>query len=155
MLQTISRSEVERFYDAYATQQFAVVASFLHDDVQWTVSGPVDVLSFCGTRRGKAEVISSIRRSVPALFREREFRSERMLVDGNAAAVLGHFAATKSDGRVVRYRLAQFIEFHDGKIVSFLSVIDSFDAVEQVTGRPIVLDTPPDEWPADSDIVVL
>jgi ketosteroid isomerase-like protein len=98
----------------------------------------------------------SIECCVPAIFRERKFHSERMLVDGNAAAVLSQFSATKSDGRIVRYRLAQFIRFRDGKIASYLSVIDSFNAVEQVTGRPIVLETQPgDEWPGDPDIVAL
>jgi ketosteroid isomerase-like protein len=155
MPQTVSRSEVEKFYNAYATRQFAVVAMFLHDDVNWAVSGPVDVLSFCGVRQGKAEVMRSLERIVPETFREREFRSERMLIDGNDVAVLSQFSAIKIDGRVVRYRLAQFIRFRDGKIASYVSVIDSFNAVEQVTGRPIVLETEPGGELGDSDIVAI
>ena len=41
------------------------------------------------------------------------------------------------DGRVISYRLAHFIAFRDGKVVENLSLIDSFDAVEQVLGHPL------------------
>ena len=52
------------------------------------------------------------------------------------------WARREADGRVISYRVANFVRFRDGKIVENLSLIDSFDAVEQVLGRPIEVPTP-------------
>jgi hypothetical protein len=52
-----------------------------------------------------------------------------MLVDGDRAAVLGRLTATKrASGQAISYRIAQFIQFRDEKVV------DSFDAVQQLLG---------------------
>jgi ketosteroid isomerase-like protein len=46
-------------------------------------------------------------------------------------------------GRVLSFRLAQFIRFRDGKLCEMRAILDSFDIVEQVeatqSGRPIGL----------------
>jgi len=52
MSYSVPRTVVEGFYKAYATRDIAKVAPFIHDDVEWTISGPVDFLPFCGTHRG-------------------------------------------------------------------------------------------------------
>jgi ketosteroid isomerase-like protein len=56
-----------------------------------------------------------------------------MLVDGDRAAVLGRLTATKrASGQAISYRIAHFIQFRDEKVVDYVSIIDSFDAVEQL-----------------------
>ena len=61
-----------------------------------------------------------------------------MVVDGDRVATLNRLSATRSDdGRVISYRLAHFMRFRDGKVVENLSLIDSFDAAEQVLGHPL------------------
>ena len=40
-------------------------------------------------------------------------------------------------GHAISYRIAQFFRFHDQKVVEYVSLIDSFDAAEQVLGRPL------------------
>jgi len=58
-----------------------------------------------------------------------------MLVDGDRAAILAKLIATKSDGgRAISYRIAHFIQFRDEKVIDYVSIIDSFDAVEQMLG---------------------
>ena len=56
MVQTVSRSIVQGFYLAYVSRDPARMAAFLDDDVQWLVTGPVDLLEYCGLRRGKEAV---------------------------------------------------------------------------------------------------
>ena len=51
-------------------------AEFFADDVEWTISGPVDVLLFCGTRRGKAAVLDMMERLVPLVFRHHQVRAQ-------------------------------------------------------------------------------
>jgi ketosteroid isomerase-like protein len=63
-----------------------------------------------------------------------------ILVDGNRAAVFGKLMASRCDlDQPISYRLAQFARFRDEKLVEFISIIDSFDAVEQVLGHPIAV----------------
>lgn len=139
----VSRAFVEAFYRAYASRDCERIAPFLDDEVEWTISGPVDVLPFCGRRQGKAAVLDLIERGVTQVFRVFSFVPDAMLVDGDRVATLNRLSARRSeDGRVISYRLAHFIRFRDGKIVENLSLIDSFDAVEQVLGHPLAVHEP-------------
>ena len=134
----VSRKTVEAFYDAYAKRDVARIEPFLDDEVQWTISGPVDVLPFCGTHSGKTDVLDLIKRLVPQMLRTFSFVSDAVLVDGDRVALLSRQSARRAtDGRVVSYRVANFIRFRDGKVVENLSLLDSFDAVEQLIGHRI------------------
>jgi ketosteroid isomerase-like protein len=136
----LSRALARAFYEAYASRDVARVAPFLDDDVLWTISGPVELLPYCGTRHGKAAVLDMIGRLVPELFHVTSFMPETLLVDGDRAATLNRLSGRRSDdGRVISYRAAQFVQFKDGKVVEYCSVIDSFDAAEQVLGHRIEL----------------
>jgi ketosteroid isomerase-like protein len=115
--------------------------------VAWSISGPVDVLPFCGTRRGKAAVLDLIGRLVPEIFSIRSFVRASLLVDGDRAATLNRLSATRhDDGRVISYRVAQFIRFCGGKVIEYTSIIDSFDAAEQMLGHSLFVQ---DDQPAD------
>jgi ketosteroid isomerase-like protein len=138
MGQSISRAVVDAFYKAYSEHDTDAVAQFLDDDVQWTISGPVDILPFCGTCRGKAAVLDLIGRQVPEVLRVTSIKHDMVLVDGDRVATLNRLWARRADhGRVISYRLAHFMRFRDGKVAEHLSLIDSFDAAEQVLGHPL------------------
>jgi ketosteroid isomerase-like protein len=140
MKQPVPRSVVDAFYKAYAARDARKIAEFLDDDVEWTISGPVDVLPFCGTRHGKAAVLDLIERLVPEVFRVFSFVPDAVLVDGDQVATLNRLSARRNgDGRVISYRLSHFMRFRNGKVVENISLIDSFDAVEQVLGHSIDL----------------
>jgi ketosteroid isomerase-like protein len=135
---SVPRSSVEAFYKVYAARDVEKIADFLHDDVEWTISGPVDLLPFCGTHRGKADVIDMIRRQVPMVLRTFSFVAEAIVTDGDQVAMLSRQSAKlTSDGRTISYRVANIMRFRDGKVIENLSLIDSFDAVEQVIGQPL------------------
>ena len=137
MSEPVTRALVEAFYKAYAERDADKIGQFLDDDVEWSISGPVDVLPFCGTRHGKAAVLDMVVRLIPEVFRVFSFVPDAMLLDGDQAATLSRLAARSGDGRVISYRLAHFVRFRAGKIIRNLSLIDSFDAVEQVLGHPL------------------
>jgi ketosteroid isomerase-like protein len=143
MTHTVTLETAQAFYKAYAARDIARMAEFIADDVEWTISGPVGVLPFCGTRQGKKAVLDLIEKGVPSVFRVVSFVLDQLLVDGDRVASLNRLSAHAPDGRVISYRLAHFLRFRDGKIVENLTLIDSFDAVEQVLGHPLVPDSPP------------
>ena len=138
MSYSVPRTVVEGFYKAYATRDIAKVAPFIHDDVEWTISGPVDFLPFCGTHRGKADVLAMIEHKVNAVIRTVSFVPESIVVDGDRVAMLSRQAAKRTkDGCVVRYRVANIMRFCDGKVIENLSLLDSFDVVEQLIGQQL------------------
>lgn len=135
MSKQVPRAVVEAFYHALSIRDMDRLATYLDDEVVWTISGPVDILPFCGQRVGKDVVMKLLERDIPTLLSSRRFVAKTMLVDGDRAAVLGKLAATKRDGgRAISYRIAHFIQFRDEKVIDYVSIIDSFDAVEQMLG---------------------
>jgi len=131
----VPRAVVEAFYRALADRDMGTLASYLDDDVVWTISGPVDILPFCGQRVGKDGVMKLLMQDSPAFLSNRRFVPNIMIVDGNNAAVLARLTATKrEDGHAISYRIAHFIKFQEEKVVEYVSIIDSFDAVEQMLG---------------------
>jgi len=131
----VPRAVVEAFYRALSNRDMDRLATFLDDNVKWTISGPVDILPFCGQRVGKDVVMDLLVRDIPTLLEGRRFAAQVMLVDGDRAAVLGKLTATKRvGGRAISYRIAHFIQFRNEKVIDYISIIDSFDAVEQMLG---------------------
>jgi ketosteroid isomerase-like protein len=144
MAYSVPRAVVDAFCTAYAARDPVKVAPFLHDDIEWTVSGPMEVLPFCGTFRGKAAVLELIGTLVPSVLRVFSFVPESFLVDGDQLAMLNRQSGRRgADGRVISYRVANFMRFADDKLITNLSLIDSFDAVEQVLGHPLTLQVSP------------
>ena len=138
MSYSVSRAVVDAFYKAYATREGAKIAPFIHDDVEWTISGPVDYLPFCGTHNGKANVMDMIEHKVKAVLRTFSFVPESIVIDGDRVAMLSRQSARRTkDGVTISYRVANVMRFKDDKVIENFSLIDSFDAVEQVLGQPL------------------
>ncbi len=150
----VPRRVVDDFYAAYARREFATIERFLDDDVDWSVVGPVDVIHFCGQRRGKAAAMEFFLRSVPQVLDIISFVVEELLVDGDRAAAFCRLSAVyRPTGRSIGYRLSHLVHFRDQKVVKFCSMIDSFDAAEQMLGHPLDVHqetgAPPAAWADD------
>ena len=140
MTTAVSRTTVAAFFQAFASKDPVKLAPFLHDDVVWLVAGPVELIRYCGERRGPAAVLDMFSRIAPAILRLTGFRPEMLLVDGNQCAMLARLTGEVPEtGRVISYRCTQFIQFVDEKVIAYRSVIDSFDAAQQFLGHPIGL----------------
>ena len=152
MAYAVPRAVAQTFYNVYAAREIEKIAAFLHDDVEWTISGPVDVLPFCGVHRGKADVLDLIKRRVPEVLRVFSFLPDEFLVEDDQVATLNRLSARRTDdGRVISYRVANFIRFRDDKVIENLSLLDSFDAVEQLLGHSLSVH---DGEPADEGYLV-
>jgi ketosteroid isomerase-like protein len=142
----ISRDLVEEYFRACVSRDPARLARCLDDDVQWTLGGPVDLLPFCGQRRGKQAVIDTIVGLTPKIMRMTGMDIEELLIDGDRAAAIIRVSAIHAvTGRTVSYRNAHFLRYRDGKLAELRALIDTFDAAEQLLGHPI--DTSRDEPP--------
>ena len=156
----LNRLAAEGFYRALASRDGARIAAYLTDDVDWMSIGPVEMLSFCGPRHGKAAVMEVFERLIPAVVDVTSYVTDILLVDGDRAAGLNRLTARlHATGRVITCRLANFMRFRDGKICEYRSLMDSFAAVEEFIGQrldfhhgiaPISRDLMP--FPAGSDL---
>ena len=154
--QQLKRSVVEGFYKTQASRDPERIAPFLDDDVEWSISGPVDLLCFCGIWRGKQAALEIFTRLVPQVFDVIGFEQDELLIDGESVATLNRLSAIQcATGRRISYRVAQFLRFRDGKIVNVRALLDSFNAAEQVLGYRITL--APDRLTRvnDSDLIAI
>jgi ketosteroid isomerase-like protein len=140
MAAPVCRTVVQAFYAAFASRDPVRIDPFIHDEAVWMIVGPIDLLCFCGLRRGKAAVMELFERVVPSVLRVTGFDLEILLVDGDRAASFNRVTAIqRATGRTISYRCSQFLRFQDDKVIEFRSVIDSFDAAEQMLGHHIDL----------------
>ena len=138
MGESVSRATVQAFYEALASRDPVRVAQCLADDVEWQMSGPVDLFVFCGYRRGKAAVVDYIGRLVPSMLSIKRFDLDDIVIDGDTAGMINKITSVQKDtGRVLTYQTAVFVVFRDGKVVSMKGISDTFDMAEQVVGHRI------------------
>ncbi len=140
MANTVTRQVVDAFYDAYTTGDRDTLAAMLHDNVEWSISGPIAVLLYCGERHGKAQVLEMACNILPSVLAELRVRHESVVISGDSVATVNRLTARRrSDGRQIGYRFAHFIRFQDGKVIETLSIIDTFDAAEQMLGHSLAV----------------
>jgi ketosteroid isomerase-like protein len=137
MTETTIRPIVEAFYQASADRDVERAMSLIAEDVDWLVQGPVDVFAFLGQRRGKSAVREGYR-EVARSLEVTGYQVEILLVDADrAAALIRLTSVVRATGKVMSIRTSQFSRFRDGKMVEMRAVLDSYDMVEQVIGRPL------------------
>jgi len=152
MTETTIRPIVEAFYKASAERDIERALSFVADDVDWLVQGPVDLFKFLGQRHGKAAVREGYD-EIAQKLQITGYEVKTLLVDGDQAAALIRLTSiVRATGKVMSVRTSQFSRFRAGKIVAMHGVLDSFDMVEQTLGRSLELTTA-DLAPVDSGSV--
>jgi ketosteroid isomerase-like protein len=130
-----TRTLVRRLYEAYARGDGERVAALIHDDIDWAIYGPVDVFPFAGARRGKEAVLKALA-VIARDYELRRYVPEIILADGDRAAVMSDIAfMQRSTGRILRFRLANFLRFVDGRLAEFREFSDTFDVTQQALGR--------------------
>jgi ketosteroid isomerase-like protein len=129
------RAIAERFYRASAERDIERALSFIDEDVDWLVQGPVDVFPFLGQRRGR----NAVREGYREIARKLEvtgYDREALLVDATRTAALIRISSiVRVTGRVMSVRTSQFARWHGGRIVEMRGVIDTYDMVEQSLGH--------------------
>jgi ketosteroid isomerase-like protein len=141
---------VEAFYQAYCTRDPDRIGMYLDDDVEWVVEGPVEVISFYGTWRGKAAVLDRFRRIVPQVTDFKKLDIDALLVDGESSAMFGRITSVqRKTGRLISHRCAHLVRYRAGKVFYLRVLTDNLDAVEQFLGHRIDLTSDPDDRAGD------
>jgi ketosteroid isomerase-like protein len=131
------RALVDDLCRAYRDGDRERVAAIIDDDIDWLISGPVEIFPFEGARRGKAAVLKVLG-EIAAQYRLERYQPEIVVVDGDRAAVLSDVAfEQRATGRMLRFRVVNFLRFRDGRLVEFREFANTFDLVEQALGQHI------------------
>jgi ketosteroid isomerase-like protein len=156
MTNVAMRQRVRDFYQARMSRDPAKIAPFLDEDVTWSISGPIDLIPFCGQRRGKEAVMDAIVRLAPAVMTVTKVEFEELLVDGDRVAGFTRLTAIRAGGagRIISYHRAEFFRFRDNKIVAYRAILDSLDAAEQVLGHSIDLSQTPKQADDGGDLII-
>jgi ketosteroid isomerase-like protein len=130
-----TRGIIEDMYSAYGRRDFDRVAALIHDDVDWIIYGPMQIFPFAGARRGKAAVLEALG-GIARDYELERYEPKVMVVEGDRAAVMSEVAfKQRSTGRMLRFRVANFLRIEDGRLIEFREFANSFDLVEQAIGR--------------------
>ncbi len=137
MADSDTRARVRELYEAYERRDLDRVGALIHDDIDWVIYGPVVVFPFAGPRRGRAAVLDVLA-AVAKAFELERYQREIVLVDGDRAAVMADASFRQhGTGRMLRFRVANFLRFEDGRLVEFREFANTFDVVEQALGREL------------------
>ncbi len=153
MAHSVTRQVVDAFYAAYTAGDRAELETLLHEDVVWSIRGPVAIMLYCGERHGKAQVLELAATILPSVLADMKIAHQSVVISGDEVATLNRLTARRrSDGRSIGYRFSHFLRFKDGKVIETLSIIDTYDAAEQMLGHPL---TARDDTPAGADNLVM
>ena len=132
-----TRETVRALYEAYARRDFEHIAASLHDDIDWVIYSPIAVFPFAGQRRGRAAVLQAMA-AIAENYLLESYVNEILLVDGARAAAMSDVSfVQRATQRKLRFRVANFLRFQDGKVIEFREFANSFDVVEQALGREL------------------
>jgi uncharacterized protein len=116
-LTELLRKRLYELYAAYAAGRIDEVLREYDDNVTMTSYAPVDIFPYLGRKQGKTAVAATM---TVARLRQRV------------------------TGRIIQLFIADFIRFDKGRIVELRQFMDSFDAVQQVLGREILISKTPE-----------
>jgi ketosteroid isomerase-like protein len=119
--------------------QLGDLEALIDDDVDWAIYGPIDMFPFLGARRGRAAVLEVVRQIADNVRVHRFDRESIMLGVDSAASMIRYSLTALDSSKPISLRLAHFAQFKAGRLLSIRVLVDTFDLVEQVLGRPIHL----------------
>ena len=127
------------WHRAINERQFDEFEAAIDEDVEWAIYGPIDMFPFLGARRGKAAVLDVVGQ-IADNFQVRKFERETVMLGVDSAASMMRYSLTAVDSdKPISLRIAHFVRFRAGRLLSMRVLLDSFDLVEQTLGHPIHL----------------
>lgn len=133
------RQLVYRSYEAYDRGERTFVLDLFDDDIEWTFYSPPEALPIPNRVRGKLSVLAALKK-IDEVVENIRNDLQLVLVDGDRAAVIcDRSLRQRASGRVMRYKLAAFHRYRNGRLVEYTAFADGMDLIQQALGREIEL----------------
>jgi ketosteroid isomerase-like protein len=111
----------------------------IDDDVDWVIYGPIELFPFLGARRGKAAVLEVCRQISENVQVHRFDRESIVLGEDTAASMIRYSLTALDSNKPINLRLAHFAQFKAGRLLNIRVLLDTYDLVERMVGRPMHL----------------
>ncbi len=133
------QATMDALFAAYAQGDFERVTSLMDESIEWMIYAPVTIFPFAGPRRGRAAAVQTMR-EIAQDYAIESYRREFVTVEGERVAVVADVRMRqRATARILRFRVANFMRFTDGRLAEFREFINSFDVVEQALGRELAV----------------
>ena len=137
MTEDLHRQRVLNFLEIYYSGDIEGALSRCTDDIEFIANAPVDLLPHMGHRQGK-DAMRQMWTTVHARYSEMRCEVPILVAEGDKVAVnIRVFFRKRSNQRMVRFDIAAFYTFREGRIAEIREIIDTFDMVEQVLERDV------------------
>jgi ketosteroid isomerase-like protein len=133
------QATMDELYAAYVQGDFDRLSSLMDESIEWMIYAPVTVFPFAGPRRGRAAAVQTMREIAQAYAIESYQREIVTVKEERVAVVADVRMRQRATQRMLRFRVANFMRFEDGRLVEFREFINSFDLAEQALGRELAL----------------
>ncbi|WP_024514688.1 nuclear transport factor 2 family protein [Bradyrhizobium sp. Tv2a-2] len=111
--------------------------TYIDEDVDWVIYGPIELFPFLGARHGKAAVLE-VCRQISENVRVHRFDRESLMLGEDTAASMMRYSLTALDSnKPINLRLAHFARFKAGRLLNIRVLLDSHELVAQALGGPM------------------
>jgi ketosteroid isomerase-like protein len=142
------RKLLELSYAAYDRGERSFLIDLLHDEVQWTLHSPPESLPVPNRIIGKANLLAAFQKIDEVIEIMRNDMQIVIVENDRAAVVVDCTLRQRATGRVLRYKMAAFHRYCDGRQIEYQGFMDSVDVMQQTIGRELEL---PDVY-AEGDV---
>lgn len=131
------RALLYRSYDAYNRGDRAFVMDLFDDEIEWVFFSPPEALPIANRVQGKNDVLMALR-TIDEVIEHISTKLELVAVDGDCAATICDCTLRqRASGRTIRYKVAAFHRYRNGRLYSYTAFADGLDLVQQALGREI------------------
>ena len=133
-MSTLLRKRIYEIYEAFSAGNLDLLADAFDEQADFVTNAPTNVFPYLGRRVGRAAILKTLS-AIHDEFESLTFMPIWIVVEGDTAgAILSVNATQRTTKRVMRFFAAHFLRFRDDRIVEYRSIMDSFEAVQQLLG---------------------
>jgi ketosteroid isomerase-like protein len=137
MTEDLHRQRVLNFLEIFYSGDVEGALARCTDDIEFIANAPVDLLPHMGHHRGTA-AMREMWTTIHTRYSEMRCEVPIIIAEGDrVAANIRVFFRKRSNQRMVRFDIAAFYTFREGRIAEIREIIDTFDMVEQVLERDV------------------
>lgn len=126
-----NKALIAHIYSEMARGELQVLLDNLTDDIEWTHQIDPRVAKFGGTHKGIPAVEANFRQ-INAAMPPQAIEGLDMMGEGERVCVVCRITRTNPDGRPVSTNSSHHFTFRDGKIASFLEILDTAEVLTHI-----------------------
>jgi hypothetical protein len=140
----MNSSRILEIYEDFAKARMDRISEILDEKIDFISHAPTDVFPYLGRRRGRVEVLEALA-EVHDKLEVLSFWPLSTVVDGDQAALTVLInVKDRTTGKTANFLAAHFLRFRKNLIVEYRAIIDSLDAVRQLSKKAAECETEPE-----------